>query len=77
MDDISLEKDSIQLTLKDIHSKGIQIKNLNKFIKEETPITGQKKEIEISTENLKNEMSFICYDDKINLVLDINEPLVY
>ena len=69
--------DEIELALKDIHSKGIHIKNLNNFIKEETPISGQNKEIEILTENLKNEMSSICYDDKINLVLDIDETLVY
>lgn len=69
--------DEIELALKDIHSKGIHIKNLNNFIKEETPISGQNKEIEILTENLKNEMNSICYDDKINLVLDIDETLVY
>ena len=28
-------------------------------------------------ENLKNETNSICYDDKINLVLDIDETLVY
>jgi len=69
--------DEIELALKDIHSKGIHIKNLNNFIKEENQISGQKKEIEISTESLKNEMSSICYDDKINLVLDIDETLVF
>ena len=67
----------IEITLKDIHSKGIPIKNLNSFIKEETQAPGQNKEIEISTENLKNEMNSICYDDKINLVLDIDETLVF
>lgn len=69
--------DEIELALKDIHSKGINIKNLKNFIKEETQIPGQNKKIEISTENLKNEMSSICYDDKINLVLDIDETLVF
>ena len=69
--------DEIELALKDIYSKGINIKNLNNFIKEETPTSGQKKEIEISTENLKNEINSISYCDKINLVLDIDETLVF
>ena len=69
--------DEIELALKDIYSKGINIKNLNNFIKKETEISGHNKEIEISTENLKTEINSISYCDKINLVLDIDETLVF
>ena len=70
--------DEIELVLKDIYSKGIYFKNLNNFIKNEN---GQFKEknvnVKFLTENLKNWINPLSNSEKINVILDIDETLVY
>ena len=70
--------DEIELVLKDIYSKRIYFKNLNNFIKNEN---GQFKEKNVNVkflkENLKNWTNNLSNSDKINLILDIDETLVY
>ena len=70
--------DEIELVLKDIYSKGIYFKNLNNFIINEN---GQFKEknvnVKFLTENLKNWINPLSNSDKINVILDIDETLVY
>ena len=70
--------DEIELVIKDIYSKGIYFKSLNNFIKNEN---GQFKEknvnIKFLTENLKNWINPLSNSDKINIILDIDETLVY
>lgn len=70
--------DEIELALRDIFSRGITFRNLKNFIKYEN---GQFKEksdnVKFLTENLKNCLNSLSYSDKINVILDIDETLVY
>ena len=66
--------DEIEFVLKDIYSKGIYFKNLKKFIQKD----GQKNiSVKFSSENLKNWLETLNLTEKINLVLDIDETLVF
>ena len=70
----------IELVIKDIYSKGIYFKNLKNFIKIENDkgqIPGKNENVKFLTENLKNCINSLKYTEKINLILDIDETLVY
>ena len=70
----------IELVIKDIYSKGFNYQNLKKFIKiENVPSqNGDKNEsVKFLIENLKNYINSLTFSEKINLVLDIDETLVY
>ena len=68
-----------ELVLKDIYSKGIHLKIFNDLIK--TKNEGQIQEkidnVKFSTECLKNCINSLSYSEKINLILDIDETLVF
>ena len=68
--------DDIEFVLKDICTKGIFFQNLKKFIK---IVKDSEKEVNVkfSTENLKNCLSSLNLTEKMNLVLDIDETLVF
>ena len=66
----------IEFVLKDIYSKGIYFKNLKKFIKfEKEP--NKNVNVKFSSENLKNCLGSLNLTEKINLILDIDETLVF
>ena len=72
--------DEIELVIKDIYSKGANFENLKKFIKiENAPSQIPEKNVNVKflTENLKNSINSLNFSEKINLILDIDETLVY
>ena len=70
----------IEFVIKDIYSKEIYFKNLNNFIKKENEkgqIPEKNEKVKFLTENLKNCINSLKYSEKINLILDIDETLVF
>ena len=70
----------IELVMKDIYSKGIFFKNLKNFINSENGVSQiQEKNVNVKflTENLKKCINSISYSEKMNLILDIDETLVF
>ncbi len=70
----------IELVMKDIYSKGIYFKNLKNFINSENEVSKiQEKNVNVKflTENLKKCINSISYSEKMNLILDIDETLVF
>ena len=70
----------IELVMKDIYSKGIYFKNLKNFINSENGVSQiQEKNVNVKflTENLKKCINSISYSEKMNLILDIDETLVF
>lgn len=62
----------LQIVLEDMHNKGTKIKNFEKIL-EKTEGGGVK----FPKDNLKNLISSLNLTEKINLVLDIDETLLY
>ena len=68
----------IELVLKDIYLKGFNLKIFDNLKTEnDSQILEKKENIKFSTENLKKHINSISYSQKINLVLDIDETLVF
>ena len=72
--------EEIEYVIKDIYAKGIYFKNLKNFIKienEKGQIPEKTENVKFLTENLKNCINSLKYSDKIDLILDIDETLVF
>ena len=72
--------DEIELVLKDIYEKGIFFKNLQNFIKFENGgkhPEEKSQNVKFLTENLKKSLNSLSFSEKINLILDIDETLVF
>ena len=72
--------EQIELVLKNIYSKGIMLQNLKQFITIENG-NGKSQEksqsVKFSTEKLKKCLESFKFSEKINLILDIDETLVF
>ena len=72
--------EEIEYVIKDIYAKGIYFKNLKNFIKienEKGQIPEKTENVKFLTENLKNCINSLKYSEKIDLILDIDETLVF
>ena len=79
-DDLMQYLDEIEFVLKDIYSKGIYIKNFINLVKSKiggSQITEKNVDVKLTTENYKNIINSETFWEKINLVLDIDETLVF
>ena len=79
-EDLMQYLDEIELVLKDIYSKGIYMKNFINLVKAKiggTQITEKNVDVKLTTENYKNIINSESFWEKINLVLDIDETLVF
>ena len=67
----------IEIVLRDIYSKGIYLKNFKKLIKAEKKCLIKDDKCKFSIENLKKYINSSSFTKKINLILDIDETLVF
>ena len=79
-EDLMQYLDEIELVLKDIYSKGIYMKNFLNLVKAKiggSQIQEKNEDVKLTTENYKNIINSQTFWEKINLVLDIDETLVF
>lgn len=79
-EDLMQYLDEIELVLKDIYSKGIYMKNFINLVKAKiggNQISEKNEDVKLTTENYKNIINSESFWEKINLVLDIDETLVF
>ena len=79
-EDLMQYLDEIELVLKDIYSKGIYMKNFINLVKAKiggNQIQEKNEDVKLTTENYKNIINSEAFWEKINLVLDIDETLVF
>ena len=74
--------EEIELVMKDIYEKGFCFKNMKNFFQLENGEgedhkEGKKHTIKFLTENLRKSINSLSCSEKINLILDIDETLVY
>ena len=72
--------DEIELVIKDIYERGILFKNIQNFIKFENggnQPEEKSQNVKLLTENLKKSLNSLTISEKINLILDIDETLVF
>ena len=79
-EDLMQYLNEIELVLKDIYSKGIYLKNFINLVKAKiggSQISEKNEDVKLTTENYKNIINSETFWEKINLVLDIDETLVF
>ena len=79
-EDLMQYLDEIELVLKDIYSKGIYMKNFLNLVKAKiggSQIPEKNEDVKLTTESYKNIINSETFWEKINLVLDIDETLVF
>ena len=72
--------DDIKFMLEDLYSRGIYFKNMTKFTNSgnDTGLSQEKNlNVKFSNENLENHINSLDFSQKINLILDIDETLVF